>query len=473
MKDCRTQRFGLGLKLEACLISAFLYGACSFAGSHPGPESLPAPQTGEFLITIKEERIWLDANSAPLGEVLRFIESELGVSVSGIKTNGRLVSGRYSGVSVQRLLRSLNLDYVLTYAMDPESGRHLLIGGSLSGSERTTGSPSLDRRIQALIKDLTDDNVRWNATEAIAELSQIGIPAIPFLEEAMDMGDYQTRQFAASILNRLGDAYAPSQKFLEVLVQGLNDDQYPYGAGTVFLFNARRGLEYFRAHPEQVGRVLPNLASALLSSDGQQRFIAALILAESGVHDQASRFVPILMAHLKDNRLTSDAQNAAYALAKYGEGGRAYFLRALHSEDQQQAIYAQQLLRRLSGEAPSLYSNVPTTNMHNWRKAVWFPNPDGTYLAQGQPVRTSDGKEQRHGSHLHAIQNDSLTDAGPKKESQSPSKLLTYVVVQGDTLADISKLFIVGVDVIEDLNGIEPGTEIRQGQSILIPTGEL
>ena len=108
--------------------------------------------------------------------------------------------------------------------------------------------------------------------------------------------------------------------------------------------------------------------------------------------------------------------------------------------------------------------------MFDWENPAWFPIRDGTYLAQGQPARKADGRKQQPWSFSLAVRHDSLTDTGRENGSQTPSQPVTYVTCKGDTLADIAKLFIVGVDAIEDLNGIEPGSELRPGEVILIPS---
>ena len=71
------------------------------------------------------------------------------------------------------------------------------------------------------------------------------------------------------------------------------------------------------------------------------------------------------------------------------------------------------------------------------------------------------------------VANESQPEAARIHRSPIFSEPISYVVTQDDTLAGIAKLFIVRVNEIAELNGIEPGADILPGQVILIPPSGL
>jgi hypothetical protein len=211
--------------------------------------------------------------------------------------------------------------------------------------------------VRRLINDLRDDNVRWNGEQALWDLIALGTGAIPALEYTLSSDDYQSQQFAAEALASLRDTYEPSDRFLEVLVEGLADDEYPMDSSpsaatndyTPFtcVFNARTGYEFLTQNSEYVDRAEPFLSRALYSDDAQQRFLVALIYAEAGYTHHIERVAQILIPHLEDNYISSDAGCAAYALHAMGPGVRPYLEPFTHSEDEQQAGLARLILYHL------------------------------------------------------------------------------------------------------------------------------
>ena len=81
-------------------------------------------------------------------------------------------------------------------------------------------------RVDALIADLKDDEVRHNAGNAMVELMAMRPLPVQALEKALESDDFQQRQAAADILRSWSDA-PPSRRLLEVTVEGLADDGFP------------------------------------------------------------------------------------------------------------------------------------------------------------------------------------------------------------------------------------------------------
>jgi hypothetical protein len=223
-------------------------------------------------------------------------------------------------------------------------------------------------------------------------LLELGVEAVPALDKALHRGDYQTRQYAAEVLDRLDDEYEPSIKFLEVLVEGMAHDDYPnrwsydhkrfepLGSHIqAYMQNAYRGLNFFRnSDLAYVELAMPFLTAALGSTDGQQRFLSALVLAEHAVEEYAGIVAPILVAHLADNRLATDAGNAAPALANLGDSARPYLERAKSSSDAQQAELASKILEQIDTGKPIHFAGRRLFSAHNW-VPEHFPHADGTY----------------------------------------------------------------------------------------------
>lgn len=174
--------------------------------------------------------------------------------------------------------------------------------------------PSVDE----LVADLADDGVRWNASDAMLPLSRMP-EAVPALEAALDAPDWQQRQLAAALLRHLGDG-PPSARLLEVCVEGLRDDDLPYGeTGTLFIFNASDGFQFLIEHAADAE---PMLRRGLRATDRQQRLLAAGVLAYAGRVEfnvgLAGDLMRVLLPHLRDNDMRGDAILAGAAILRIG-----------------------------------------------------------------------------------------------------------------------------------------------------------
>ena len=316
----------------------------------------PAPGTFEFLV--HGERVSLWANDAELGDVLMDIGPAFGLHFDPEDLPDRRVSCRYFNVSIERLIDRLGISGAVVFDGGHSSARIVGAIPSMSDTASVATPPSAwSPEVRRLIHDLRDDHVRWNGEQALWDLIALGTNAIPALEYTLSSDDYQSQQFAAEALATLRDVYEPSDRFLEVLVEGLADDEFPMDSSpaaatndyTPFscVFNARTGYEFLTQNPEYVDRAEPFLARALYSDDAQQRFLVALIYGEAGYTHHIQRVAQILIPHLEDNFISSDAGCAAYALRVMGPGVRPYLEPFTSSADEQQAGLARLILHHL------------------------------------------------------------------------------------------------------------------------------
>ncbi len=202
-----------------------------------------------------------------------------------------------------------------------------------------TPDPAEDARllaeIEALIADLADDTIPENATRAhdtfVFERRYPRRLLQPALERALYSADHQQRHLAAELVRRLvgfsqydeNDA-APLQ-LARVSVEALYYDRlpadphsHPGPTWTRAGRNEASAAAWLIRRRDDARRVWPELRSALTAADGQARFLAAVVLAASGATTDTARLVPILVPHLRDNDIPSDANLAGFALAAIG-----------------------------------------------------------------------------------------------------------------------------------------------------------
>ena len=204
---------------------------------------------------------------------------------------------------------------------------------------------TIQKQIDALIGELRRDDDHDNARLACDSLLALGRAAVGPLKGALEADDHQQRHMAADILINLGHGWRddpvmiqPTPAMLRVVVEGLRDDNVPRGREadelrSSFTFNARNGTEYLIGH---IHLAEPLLAEALYSDDGQQQFLAACLLGWAGRASYVDEIAAILLPHLRDNDLVSDALLAAPALYRLGPTVVPYLESALRSADAQQ-----------------------------------------------------------------------------------------------------------------------------------------
>lgn len=303
---------------------------------------------GRWELNVAGSMYSLRANEADLSDVVSAIDAMTPADVRLRSLPDRHVSGTFHDLGLDDLLDRMDVDYVLFYDRGDAPDRAVL-RRALIGLEDVPGiSVTQLQRIRELIQDLHDDDVRFNALSSLDQLQALAEEAIPALEQALQYGDYQARQFAAEALCRMlrrdDIAYAPSQRFVEVLVEGMRDDAFPYGEAYVGVTNARRGYDYFMDRPAEIDRAEDALVRAIHGPDPQQRLLAALVLAEAGKTEYAGRLSQILAPHLADNQLASDGGFAARALFELGPAAWPYLEPLIDSADRQQAALVQSII---------------------------------------------------------------------------------------------------------------------------------
>lgn len=198
-----------------------------------------------------------------------------------------------------------------------------------AGARKQEISPALLLEIQALVRDLRDDDIKWNAHEAQRKLRRIGKPAIHELERSLRSSDMQERFLAAQMLTSLLDY--PSPDLLEVQLERL-----AFGFGKAPGLDPwpqfKMALYYLDRFP---AKAVPFLERGLYDENQTRRFYSAVLLARSGFRTRIPRIAQILIPHLADNRIYGDANISAHALYRLGPGVLPYLWGARESADKQ------------------------------------------------------------------------------------------------------------------------------------------
>ena len=328
-----------------CFVSFFLFSL-----------QLMALEPGQIDLRRKGNTFSIETREASLDDVLSAIDEATLPNLRFSDVPDRTVTVRYQNVDLDELLAKFDVSYVLSY--DP-FGQRLLSGWVAGGiglnnlfADIMVPGISVDWMERTIdhIQGLRSDDVPFNAMNSMWALYADLELAVPYLERALHQDDYQMQQFAAHVLMELPDHYDASYRLLEVMVEGLADDQYPYGMDERNQFryssvrNAQKGLKTFLDHPAWVNKATPALAEALHSHDGQQRFLSAIVLAEHRKTEYLHDIVRVLFPHLADNRLPSDAGMAQHALLKLGAKGKPLLQEVLGQGDEQQDRYVRRIL---------------------------------------------------------------------------------------------------------------------------------
>lgn len=133
--------------------------------------------------------------------------------------------------------------------------------------------------------------------------------------------DHQQRQLAANILINCSEGPFPSA-LSAVLVEALRYDSID--GWTCRANNEADATKYLVNRPTALKECAPLLRSALYSSDGQQRFLAAFILGAGAQPSDIGAVCPLLFEHLKDNGIPGDATMATRSLLRMGGAALPY-----------------------------------------------------------------------------------------------------------------------------------------------------
>jgi hypothetical protein len=219
--------------------------------------------------------------------------------------------------------------------------------------------------VGTLVEWLRDDDVRWNATAAGAELEHRSLRAanhqelIRWLEPELNSADVQLSKVALGILQRLGRkgiglspvnplarVYPPSSDILRAnveMLQNYTTCRYPeWVPGSA---SQRDCVLYLlRVGPRHRSDLEPLLWRALEDSAERGAWIYAYLLAKLGSKNQMDRLAPILIQGLKHNYLHDDGLMCLNALYRLGPEVMDQAQAALEVSHDRQQIRALKLL---------------------------------------------------------------------------------------------------------------------------------
>jgi hypothetical protein len=246
--------------------------------------------------------------------------------------------------------------------------------------------------IPALRRDLRDDKIMRSACRACEYLEGLGEAGRSALEASLSGPDHQERQMAAGTLQgqcvKSGSERVrvvrrqPTESLLRATVEGLASDTMDWNAWSSF--------EFLLLFPEPAK---PFVVAGLESSDEQQQILCAALVAHAGHREHYDRAIPILTAHMADNRHCGDARLAGRALHWIGPEATGCLVALVGHGDPQQRAIATLLLRHMNDRPSPVFEN----ELYNFVQTVLGNWPDDFGLSMGDlgwaPERLSGGGE--------------------------------------------------------------------------------
>lgn len=145
-------------------------------------------------------------------------------------------------------------------------------------------------------------------------------------------------RFAAARVLQDDRRTRPTPKLLEVSVDGLRHDDLP-GVEVDGVRSAIANAAGYRWLIQHAKAARPLLVTALGSDDLQQRFLAAVVLADSGeAREELERVAKVLIPHLRDNQIAGDAMMAGCAIYQLGPAVLGHLRDARLGADTQQKM---------------------------------------------------------------------------------------------------------------------------------------
>jgi hypothetical protein len=245
-----------------------------------------------------------------------------------------------------------------------------------------------DASLAALVEELRDDDVRWNATLAMSELvSRIDRDAgarrtlheelLPHLGST----DRQLRALSVALLLRLGlaareagEPFEPTAALLDAALEWMRGR--PGLDSRFWAVNKHLPVEFALAYAD---RMEGRLAAELGRSPDGQGFLHAFVLGATGKGEHADLAAPVLLPHLRDNGEDDDACLAQRALAGLGPAVLPHLDGALAEADEQQRLGIEAV--RLQVLAPCL-DEVDAAQRAQLNSVTWkvdFPPSQYTY----------------------------------------------------------------------------------------------
>lgn len=328
--------------------------------SHMAPAAeLAPPASGQctFVWTAPGERFSIWAEDAPVSEILRDLGHLHGAELTSDLSPDDRRTFRLFDLTLLELLDRLDVNYRLNYTRAPDGGKPVLTGGSAGDQRQATGVQSISLptgpeadRIRALLKDLLDDDIRWNFEEALSQLLFDVDPAmaLPFLISALDSTDLQQRYGVRQVIESYAyrtrnDGTTPDWKktypFLQNLVfEAMRDDAlFEETSDPRFGNDAQDSVYFYHRSPDQIRDMQPAFEQGLWDSDRQLRFLSAALLGGSGLDQQSQRILDILTPQLMDNQTPMDSRLAVYGIVGLGPSRADEYLSAFEARADEQA----------------------------------------------------------------------------------------------------------------------------------------
>jgi len=193
--------------------------------------------------------------------------------------------------------------------------------------EEVLPEPLTDPRVLGLVDDLRDDGIPGNAGAAMSRLIHMPPGEIPALVAALDSHDLQLRHFAAGVLRwrcSQGKAKVP-QRLLQVSVDSLRNDLGPVNRAAFATWVGPLSVRSAHFLRDNIQAATPMLLRELTSTDAQQRFLSAYLLAQGSQvsrrrnTEHVARVAYELVGHLGDNKISGDAMMATHGLFRMGD----------------------------------------------------------------------------------------------------------------------------------------------------------
>ncbi len=218
--------------------------------------------------------------------------------------------------------------------------------------------PLVDRLLRLAVEDLRDDDLASNAKGARTFLARYVDRAKPWLLSALSSDDQQLRRHALALLQRAELDGAPLERMLRLNIRELACDRNERVAHSAFVYLLR--------HADAAD---PLLRMAMIEGDARQRLVSAAVAGCAGRVDLMEQAVPILVSHLADNRIQSDAVLAARALWGFGSDVLPLIEPHRQSKDEQQRQSVEYIVQRMTSDQSiaSLQRRLPLARLTHGR----------------------------------------------------------------------------------------------------------
>ncbi|HMO03540.1 MAG TPA: LysM domain-containing protein [Kiritimatiellia bacterium] len=435
---------------------------------------LPA-RGASFSLEKAGGRYTLVASGAPLSEILAAIDRHETATLRFYSNTDRTVHATFRDLPLEQLLDRLRVSFLLSYESDGE-GDYRLGDAVMLGSDAPATDPGSAAEIRALVRNLRDDDIRWNAHDAYYRLLELGCTAVPYLEEALFSDDPQGRHIAANLLRTLCPEHPASERLIEVTLQLLNGGEESYDGELAYTAAAYDFLAGSNVYPLARSRIL----NQLNHPDPAVRLYSSLLAANHREAAFAPGLVRTLLPHLSDNDLSGDAGAAAYALRQLGPLALPQLKSARHSarDTQQQELLDLIIQSTESGKPrsfhPTMYVGVaknPAEAMSWINPARWraedFPDAQGGYAHGG--VNRLTARDYYGPWEPPPPYEEQYEHSFPMPESTS-EETFPYRIKTGETVASIALKFSTPPDhLIAHNPGLDPSRPLVSGAWLLIP----